>query len=74
VDYQLSIQRQYQVRPSQIPSSTFEMLFGVPQGSVLGPVLFCVFISALYNATDYSRTLHSADNINIHLSIKSATI
>ena len=48
-------------------SSLKPMQYGVPQGSVLGPLLFLVYINDLNNAVKYSKTRHFADDTNLLL-------
>ena len=52
-------------------SSTNIMKFGVPQGSVLGPLLFLIYINDLHTAIKYCTTRHFADDTNLLIKNKS---
>ena len=53
-------------------SSIANIYFGVPQGSVLGPLLFLIYINDLHQAMKYCKIRHFADDTN--LLIKNAQI
>ena len=49
-------------------SSSQEILTGVPQGSVLGPLLFLIYINDLNACMQFSKTYQFADDTNIMMS------
>ena len=46
-------------------SDLANVTFGVPQGSVLGPLLFLIYINDLHQAIKYCKTRHFADDTNL---------
>ena len=57
----------------QIDSNISNILytnFGVPQGSILGPVLFNLCVADMKNILDGSEYIHYADNSTIYRSCK----
>ena len=59
----LTNRKQY-VSINGFDSTLKEMKYGVPQGSVLGPLLFLIYINDLHCAIKYSTTHHFADDTN----------
>ncbi len=53
------------VRVGEMNSSWQPVLSGVPQGSVLGPLLFCIFVDSLHSISRNSVTYKYADDVNI---------
>ena len=52
-------------------SETLFNEYGVPQGSVQGPLLFLIYINDLHSATNYSEVHHFPDDTNLLYSSKS---
>ena len=46
-------------------SNLADVKCGMPQGSILGPLLFLIYISDLHVAIKYSKVHHFADDTNL---------
>ena len=57
--------RQQKVVINGFESASRTMNHGVPQGSVLGPILFLIYINDLHKCIKYSTTYHFADDTNL---------
>ena len=62
--FNLSNRKQY-VSKQGFYSEIKEIRHGVPQGSVLGPLLFVTYINDLHNAIKNSAVYHFADDTNL---------
>jgi len=62
------------VRINSSYSSWKEILKGVPQGSILGPLLFSIYINDMNKAFSHSTVYHFADDTNLLYSNKNPKI
>ena len=54
--------RKQRTKINDAPSKYCEILLGVPQGSILGPLLFNIYICGMSYINDYDIVSHADDN------------
>ena len=66
--------RKQTVSINGVRSEEVIMNYGVPQGSLLGPLSFLIYINDLHNAINHSTVRHFADDTNLIIKNKSAMV
>ena len=69
----LSYRKQF-VSLGGVSSNYLPISCGVPQGSILGPLLFIIYINDMHNAIKFSKVHHFADDTNLLFSHKNPKI
>ena len=65
----LTDRKQY-VLYNNVQSQTLGITCGVPQGSVLGPLLFLIYVNDIANCLTHSKLIYFADDTTVFLSSK----
>ena len=55
-------------------SSRLAVTYGVPQGSILGPLLFLIYINDMHSSMQFLTGYHFADDTNLFYSCKSLKV
>ena len=66
----LTDRKQYVLYYNNVQSQTLDITCGVPQGSVLGPLLFLVYVNDIANCLTHSKLISFADDTTVFFSSK----
>ena len=66
----LTYRKQYVLYYNNVQSQTLAITCGVPQGSVLGPLFFLVYVNDIANCLTHSKLISFADDTTVFFSSK----
>ena len=66
----MSLKCRTSTSPNEIRSKTFEVKFGTPQGSCLGPLIFLIFCNDLHLNLQHTNCIQFADDMTLYMGSK----
>ena len=69
-DRSMSLKCRTSMSPNEIKSKTFEVKYGTPQGSCLGPLIFLIFCNDLHLNLHHTKCIQFADDTTLYMGSK----